>query len=108
MTSSFRKYLSIAALSFAGGSIYTLPYLKYIFYDTQLEVMGINNTQSGLLVSMYAIGCILSYIPGGLITDKILPARPLPPLFSVRPAWARCMRLRSPIRFPLPSGSFLR
>ncbi len=75
MTSSVRKYLSIAALSFAGGSIYTLPYLKYIFYDTQLEVMGINNTQSGPLVSMYAIGCILSYIPGGLITDKISPRK---------------------------------
>lgn len=75
MNSSLRKYLTILALSFAGGSIYTLPYLKYIFYDTQREVMGISNTQSGLLISMYAIGCILSYIPGGLITDRISPRK---------------------------------
>lgn len=75
MNSTVRKYLSIFALSTAGGSIYTLPYLKYVFYDTQLEVMGINNTQSGFLLSMYALGCMLSYIPGGLITDKISPRK---------------------------------
>lgn len=73
--SSLRKYLTILALSFAGGSIYTLPYLKYIFYDPQMIVMGINNTQSGLLISMYAIGCMLSYIPGGLLADKISPRK---------------------------------
>ena len=75
MNPTVRKYLTIFALSLAGGSIYTLPYLKYVFYDTQLEVMGITNTQSGFLLSMYAIGCILSYIPGGLITDKISPRK---------------------------------
>jgi sugar phosphate permease len=75
MSPVLRKYLSILALSMAGGSIYVLPYIKYIFYDTQLEVMGITNTQSGFLLSMYAIGCMLSYIPGGLITDKISPRK---------------------------------
>lgn len=75
MNPAVRKYLSILALSFAGGSIYTLPYIKYVFYDTQIEVMGISNTQSGFLLSMYALGCILSYIPGGLITDKISPRK---------------------------------
>jgi len=75
MKSPVFKYLSILALSMAGGSIYTLPYIKYVFYDTQLEVMGISNTQSGFLLSMYALGCILSYIPGGMITDKISPRK---------------------------------
>lgn len=75
MSPTVRKYLSIFALSLAGGSIYTLPYLKYVFYDTQLEVMAISNTQSGFLLSMYALGCMLSYIPGGLITDKISPRK---------------------------------
>lgn len=72
---SLRKYFTILALSFAGGSIYTLPYLKYIFYDPQLQVMGINNTQSGFLITMYAIGCMLSYIPGGLLADKLSPRK---------------------------------
>jgi nitrate/nitrite transporter NarK len=75
MNPTLRKFLTIFSLSLAGGSIYTLPYLKYVFYDTQLEVMGITNTQSGFLLSMYALGCILSYIPGGLITDKISPRK---------------------------------
>ncbi|WP_176360017.1 MFS transporter [Desulfosediminicola ganghwensis] len=75
MSPFFRKYLCILALSIAGGSIYTLPYLKYVFYDTQLQVMGITNAQSGFLLSMYAIGCMLSYIPGGLITDRISPRK---------------------------------
>lgn len=75
MNATTQKYISILALSLAGGSIYTLPYLKYVFYDTQLEVMNITNMQSGFLLSMYAIGCILSYIPGGIITDKISPRK---------------------------------
>lgn len=75
MNPTLRKYLSIFSLSLAGGSIYTLPYIKYVFYDTQIEVMGISNTQSGFLLSMYALGCIISYIPGGLITDKISPRK---------------------------------
>lgn len=75
MNATVQKYISILALSFAGGSIYTLPYMKYVFYDTQLEVMNITNMQSGFLLSMYALGCILSYIPGGIITDKISPRK---------------------------------
>ena len=75
MNPTLRKYLTLFALSMAGGSIYTLPYMKYVFYDTQLEVMNITNTQSGFLLSMHAIGCMLTYIPGGLITDKISPRK---------------------------------
>lgn len=70
MENKWRKYLTIFALSLSGGSIYILPYLKYVFYDHQIEVMGITNQQSGLLLSMYAIGCMVLYIPGGLVADK--------------------------------------
>ena len=56
MESKARKYLTIIALGLAGGSIYFIPYVKYVFYDAQLAAMGINNTQSGLLLTMYTIG----------------------------------------------------
>ena len=46
MESKARKYLTIIALGLAGGSIYFIPYVKYVFYDAQLAAMGINNTQS--------------------------------------------------------------
>lgn len=73
--SLWKKYLTILALSISGGSIYTLPFIKYVFYDTQMEVMNITNTQSGFLMTMYAIGCTISYIPGGLLADKISPRK---------------------------------
>lgn len=70
MDNSKRKYLSILALSAAGGSIYLIPYIRYVFYDHQIAAMGITNQQLGLLSSVYAIGCMLLYIPGGIIADK--------------------------------------
>lgn len=33
--------------------------------------MGINNTQSGLLLTMYTIGNMVLYIPGGYLADKV-------------------------------------
>ncbi|MBR0599150.1 MFS transporter [Sinanaerobacter chloroacetimidivorans] len=70
MESKKRKYLSILALSAAGGSIYLIPYIRYVFYDHQIAAMGITNQQLGLLTSIYAIGCMILYIPGGIIADK--------------------------------------
>lgn len=71
MESKARKYLTIIALGLAGGSIYFIPYVKYVFYDAQLAAMGINNTQSGLLLTMYTIGNMVLYIPGGYLADKV-------------------------------------
>ena len=63
--------MTIIALGLAGGSIYFIPYVKYVFYDAQLAAMGINNTQSGLLLTMYTIGNMVLYIPGGYLADKV-------------------------------------
>lgn len=71
MESKARKYLTIIALGLAGGSIYFIPYVKYVFYDAQIAAMGINNTQSGLLLTMYTIGNMVLYIPGGYPADKV-------------------------------------
>lgn len=75
MNPKLRKYLTIAALGLAGGTIYFLPYIKYVFYDAQIAAMGINNTQSGMLLTMYTIGNVILYIPGGLLADKIAPKK---------------------------------
>ena len=76
-----RKYLSILALGVSGGSIYLLPFIKYVFYDQQIAAMGMTNQQSGFLLSMYAIGNIFLYIPGGILADKLSPKKCL--LFSL-------------------------
>jgi predicted MFS family arabinose efflux permease len=77
MESKLRKYLTIIALGLAGGSIYVLPYIKYTFYDAQIAAMGISNAQSGLLMTMYTIGNVILYIPGGILADKISPKKSL-------------------------------
>src|SRR5665648_16115 len=69
--SKVSKYLAILALGVAGGSIYLIPYIRYVFYDWQLEALGLTNTQLGTLSTAYAIGCMLLYIPGGMIADKL-------------------------------------
>lgn len=33
--------------------------------------MHINNTQLGILTSIYGIGCLILYIPGGILADKM-------------------------------------
>ena len=71
MESKARKYLTIIALGLAGGSIYFIPYVKYVFYDAQIAARGINNTQSGLLLTMYTSGNMVLYIPGGYLADKV-------------------------------------
>lgn len=75
MSDKVRKYLTILALSISGGSIYLIPFIKYVFYDYQIEAMGITNQQSGLLLTMYGIGCMLLYVPGGIVADKFSPKK---------------------------------
>ena len=50
-----KLYGSIFALGVAGGAIYILPYIKFVFYDLQLQVTGMTNTQSALLLTVYAM-----------------------------------------------------
>ncbi len=79
--SRMRKIISILALGVAGGSIYLIPYIRYIFYDWQIAAMGISNAQLGFLTTMYTIGNVILYIPGGIISDRLSTKRNI--LFSL-------------------------
>lgn len=67
--------MAIAALSVAGCAIYQLPYVYSTFYDPFLEAFGVTNKQLGTLMTIYTVGCMLTYIPGGIIADKIRPKK---------------------------------
>ena len=71
MNNNLKKYLTLIILGLAGGSIYIFPYLKYVFYDPLIQVLHISDTQSGLLLTMYTIGNMVLYIPGGYLADKV-------------------------------------
>ncbi len=72
-----KLYASVFALGTAGASIFIIPYIKFVFYDLQLQVTGMSNTQSALLLTVYAITSIIIGIPGGMIVDKRDPKRTL-------------------------------
>lgn len=75
--SRMKLYASVFALGTAGAAIFIIPYIKFVFYDLQLEVTGMNNTQSALLLTVYAIASIIVGIPGGMIVDKLEPKKTL-------------------------------
>lgn len=61
--------LMIAGLSYAAQ--YSLPYVKYVFYDAMKEASGSTNTQLGLMMSIYGFGNIVFNIVGGFVADKL-------------------------------------
>ena len=72
----FKKgsFLSITLLILSGELIFLLPYvLARVFRPTFLEVFNLSNLQLGGLFSVYGIVATLSYLYGGVISDKFQP-----------------------------------
>ncbi|SDT38234.1 Sugar phosphate permease [Paenibacillaceae bacterium GAS479] len=68
--SNYQKLLSVFVLSFGAASIFTLPYIKYVFYEPLLEALQATNGQVGMLLTLYAAVHLLLYIPGGWLADR--------------------------------------
>lgn len=60
--------LFLSGLSYA--IIYSIPYIKYVFYDAMAEATGGTNTQLGLAMSIYGAGNLISILIGGFVVDK--------------------------------------
>lgn len=73
MNKRLRMLLVLFALGLTYGFMYTLPYMSRTFYDQMIAAMGVTNEQLGSLLSIYAMACTLSYLPGGWIADKFKP-----------------------------------
>ena len=67
--SKFKLYATIISLGFTGGAIFIIPYIKFVFYDLQLQVTGMTNTQSALLLTVYTIVTIIIMIPSGALVN---------------------------------------
>ena len=68
------SFLSLLLLILSGEIIFVLPYvLARIFRPTFLEVFNLTNLQLGSLFSVYGIVALLSYIYGGVISDRFQP-----------------------------------
>ena len=68
------SFLSITLLILSGELIFLLPYvLARVFRPTFLEVFNLTNLQLGGLFSIYGTVAILSYVYGGVLSDKFRP-----------------------------------
>ena len=68
------SFLSILLLILSGELIFLLPYvLARVFRPTFLEVFNLTNLQLGGLFSIYGTVAIISYVFGGVISDKFQP-----------------------------------
>ena len=58
-------------LGLSGTVIYLLPFLREIYYDPLQAALKINNTQSGMLNSVFGVTSLLTYFGGGWIADRV-------------------------------------
>ena len=71
-----KQILILTLLILSGEFIYFLPYvLSRVFRPTFLDVFQLNNFQLGSLFTVYGIVALLSYIYGGVITDRYSPRK---------------------------------
>ena len=71
-----KNFLILTLLILSGEFIYFLPYvLSRVFRPTFLDVFQLNNFQLGSLFSVYGVVALLSYIYGGVITDRYSPRK---------------------------------
>lgn len=73
MKNNVKRYVLLLAFGLTYGFMYTLPYMKFSFYDHMIAAMNVTNEQLGQLLSVYAMACTLSYLPGGWIADRFKP-----------------------------------
>ena len=74
---SLKKYITLIALGLSGGVMYVYPYIRYVFHNPLNEALNINDTQAGLLLTVYGLVSIILYIPGGILADKLRAKKPL-------------------------------
>ena len=65
------RWLVMGSLVLAGGTIYTLPYLRQSYHRTLLEAMDVTNTELGFLNAMFGFLALACYFPGGWLADRL-------------------------------------
>lgn len=69
--SGVHKWFLIILVSMGSSIIYTPIYLKNVFYEPLMQGLGCTNADLGALLSCYAITALITYLPAGILADKI-------------------------------------
>lgn len=68
---TFMKYMRLITLGYVGGTIYCLMYIRYVFYDQMLALMGCTNAQLGLLNTVSSTISLSLFLVGPFLADKL-------------------------------------
>lgn len=69
--SGLHKWFLIILVSVGSSVIYTPAYLKNVFYEPLMQGLGCTNADLGALLSCYAIVALITYLPAGILADKV-------------------------------------
>jgi len=75
MVNSLRRWLIMVCLCLSGGIIYLLPFLREVYYIPLQKALHLNNTQLGVLMSVFGATALISYFPGGWLADRVSPRK---------------------------------
>lgn len=77
MSTQKNRYLIILVLALGAVAIYFMPYLRWTFYDSLFEGVGLTNAQFAATLSLYGVTSMIFYAPGGYLADKLSPRKML-------------------------------
>lgn len=66
-----RSIFLVVIASIGSWAVYSLNHLRKVFYNDFLTGFGVTNAQLGDLVSLWSLVCVICYIPGGILGDKV-------------------------------------
>ena len=69
------KWLLLTLLCFAGAMVYTFPFLRYSYYDTMKEALGVTSYSDGADAGGQRVAATFGYIPGGWLADRYSPRK---------------------------------
>ena len=65
-----RLFIQFLCLCMGSTLIYYVPYHMKNYYNLVLEALKINNTQFGMLGTVYGLTTLITYLPGGWMADR--------------------------------------
>ncbi|MEH6589571.1 MAG: MFS transporter [Halioglobus sp.] len=68
-----QHWLVMAILCLSGGIIFMLPFLREVYYIPMQQAFGYDNTQMGVLMSVFGTTSLITYFPGGWLADRFSP-----------------------------------
>lgn len=61
----------LGLLGACNGALFSVPYLKYSFFQPMMDNMRATGQELGLLLTVFAVACVALLGPGGVLADRL-------------------------------------